>query len=161
MNAPILPRLAYLVNFDAEQQKASEYTIHFMQYKVGDDKQVADKTKYIRNPARRKEIEDYLTASPANGMMAYYKENYPAPLYGQTSPLQNITLPFPSLILWGLEDEYFIPKFLDGIPKVFLNNTRLVTFPKTDHWAFRDEPEKATREIVSWLDELNHVVTVE
>jgi pimeloyl-ACP methyl ester carboxylesterase len=161
MDAPILPRLAYLVNFDAEQQTASEYTIHFMQYKVGDDKQVAGKPKYIRNPARRKEIEDYLTASPINGMMAYYKENYPAPPYGQTSPLQDITLPFPSLILWGLEDEYFIPKFLDGIPKIFLNNTRLVTFPKAGHWAFRDEPEKATREIVSRLDELNHVETVE
>lgn len=157
MNAAILPRLAELVNFDPEQQKASEYTIHFMQYQIGDDKEVENKTTFIRDPSRRKEIQDYLTASPMNGMMAYYKKNYPAPPYGQTSPLQNITLPVPTLILWGVEDEYFIPKFLDGIPKIFPNTTRLVTFPHAGHWVFQDEPKKVNREMFSWLEELNYI----
>ncbi|PIA89559.1 Epoxide hydrolase 3 [Cercospora beticola] len=154
MNPPILPRFQELINFDPEQQKASEYTIHFQKYQIGDDKEVVDKAKFIRDPARRKEIEEYLTASPINGMMAYYKKNYPAPPYGQTSPLQNASYSVPSLILWGVEDEYFIPKMVDGIPKVFPGGARLVTFPKAGHWVFQDEPRKVNREIASWLDEL-------
>jgi len=154
MNAPIIPRLSYLVNFDAEQQKASEYTLHYMKYKIGDDKEVEQKTAYIRNPARRKEIQDYLTASPINGMMAYYKKNYPAPPYGQTSPMQNISFSVPSLIIWGVEDEYFIPKFLDGIPKIFPGGASLLTLPKAGHWAFQDEPKKVNRELLSWLENL-------
>ncbi|CZT20076.1 uncharacterized protein RCC_05933 [Ramularia collo-cygni] len=157
MNAPIIPRLSYLVNFDPEQQKASEYTLHFMKHQIGDDKDVEEKTKFIRDPRRRKEIEEYLTASPMNGMMAYYKKNYPAPPYGQTSPLQNITLPVPTLIIWGVEDEYFIPKFVDGIAGIFPNSTRLVTIPHAGHWAFQDEPKKVNREILSWLGELDYV----
>lgn len=153
MNPPVIPRLQYLVSFDPEQQKASKYTIHLMQYKIGDDKEVAEKAAPIRDPARRKEIEDYLTASPINGMMAYYKENYPAPPYGQTSPLQNLTIPVPTLLIWGVEDTYFIPKFVDGIPGIFPNSTRLVTLPHAGHWAFQDEPKKVNREIMSWLEE--------
>ncbi|KAM3424722.1 hypothetical protein BST61_g6709 [Cercospora zeina] len=137
MNAAIIPRLQELVNFDSEQQKASEYTIHYMKYQIGDDKEVEDKAKFIRDPARRKEIEDYLTASPINGMMAYYKKNYPAPPYGQTSPMQNVSFSVPALILWGVEDEYFIPKFVDGIPK---DISSISTF--------------VNREIISWLEEL-------
>lgn len=156
MNAPILPRLSYLVNFDPEQQKASEYAIHYMQYQIGDDKDVENKTSFIRDPSRRKEIQEYLTDSPMNGMMAYYKKNYPAPPYGQTSPMQNMSFPVPTLILWGVEDEYFISKFIDGIPKIFPNTTRLVTFPHAGHWAFQEEPKKVNREILSWLDELSY-----
>ncbi|USW49285.1 Putative alpha/beta hydrolase-1, epoxide hydrolase [Septoria linicola] len=153
-NAPILPKFTELVNFDAEQQKASEYTIHFQQYQIGDDKEVENKTAFIRNPTRRKEIEEYLTASPINGMMAYYKKNYPAPPYGQTSPLQNASFAVPTLIVWGVEDEYFIPKMVDGIPKIFPGSARLVTFPSAGHWAFQDEPKRVNREMSSWLGEL-------
>jgi pimeloyl-ACP methyl ester carboxylesterase len=154
MNAPILPRLSYLVNFDAEQQKASEYTLQFTEYKPGYDKEVEQKTALIRDPVRRKEIQAYLTTSPISGMMAYYKKNYPAPPYGQTSPMQNISFSVPTVIIWGVEDEYFIPKFVDSIPKIFPGAARLVTLPKAGHWAFQDEPQKVNRELLSWLEEL-------
>jgi pimeloyl-ACP methyl ester carboxylesterase len=154
-NAPILPKLQELVNFDAEQQKASEYTLHFMKYQVGDDKEVEQKAAFIRDPKRRKEIEDYLTASPINGMMAYYKKNFPAPPYGRHSPLENASFAVPTLIIWGVEDEYFIPKFLDGIPRIFKGGASLITLPSAGHWAFQDEPQKVNREVLSWLDGLN------
>ncbi|KAJ5111967.1 hypothetical protein N7532_000012 [Penicillium argentinense] len=129
INTPVVPRLYDLVNFDQGQQKMSEYTIKFMEYQPGGEKNEADVVKFIRDPARRQAVQEYMRTSPMHGMFAYYKKNYPGPPYGQKVDTSHMHFQIPTLIIWGVEDEYFSPKFLDQIPQIFLAATRLVTLP--------------------------------
>lgn len=154
INTPIVPRFYDLVNFDEGQQKMSEYTIKFMQYQRGDEKNEADIVKFIRDPARRQVIQEYMRTSPMHGMFAYYKKNYPGPPYGQKVDTSHMRFQVPTLIIWGVEDEYFSPKFLDQVPQIFLAATRLVTLPGVGHWPFQEQKEKVNREIWSWLNSL-------
>lgn len=155
LNPPIVPRLHELVQFDEEQQKMSEYTTHFIKYKKGDDKPKNDTTQFIRDPVRQQQVREYLSNSPLHGMMALYKKNYPGPPYGQKTDTKSMRYQVPTLIVWGVQDEYFSPKMVDGIPSIFRAPTRLVTFPQASHWPFQEEPEKVNREIVTWLDDLS------
>ncbi|KAL5358816.1 Alpha/Beta hydrolase protein [Aspergillus floccosus] len=154
INTPILPNFYDLVNFDEEQQKMSEYTIRYIQYQPGGEKDEAEVVKFIRDPARRQEIQEYMRNSPMHGMFAYYKKNYPGPPYGQKVDTSHMRFQAATLILWGVQDEYFSSKFLDGIPRLFLAPTRLVTLPEIGHWPFQEQKEKVNREIWSWLDGL-------
>ncbi|KAB8227691.1 alpha/beta fold hydrolase [Aspergillus alliaceus] len=120
LNTPILPNFYDLVNFDEEQQKMSEYTIKFIQYQPGDEKDEADVVKFIRDPARRQEIQEYMHSSPMHEMFAHYKKNYPGLPYGRKVDTSHMRYQVPTLIVWGVEDEYFSPRFLDRIPQLFL-----------------------------------------
>lgn len=154
INTPIMPRLYDLVNFDEGQQKMSEYTLKFMRYQPGDEKNEAEVVKFIRDPARRQEVQEYMRTSPMHGMFAYYKKNYPGPPYSQKVDTSHMRFQVPTLIIWGVEDEYFSPKFLDQVPQIFLAPTRLVTLPGVGHWPFQEQTEKVNQEIWSWLDGL-------
>ncbi|KAH6999301.1 Alpha/Beta hydrolase protein [Ilyonectria destructans] len=154
INSPILPRFSDLVNFDKEQQEMSAYTIPFIQYQPGDDKNEEDIVRLIRDATRRQSIKEYLTSSPMHGMFNYYKMNYPAPPYGQEVDTSKYLFRMPTLILWGLEEEYFSLKMLDGLPKHFAQSTRIVFVPGAGHWSFRDQPKRVNQEIQSWLDGL-------
>ncbi|KAJ5833628.1 hypothetical protein N7474_001939 [Penicillium riverlandense] len=156
INTPILPRFYDLVNFNEGQQRMSEYTIKFMQYQPGDEKNEGDVVKFIRDPARRQAVWEYMHSSPMHGMFAYYKKNYPGPPYGQKVDTSYMRFQVPTLIIWGVEDEYFSPRFLDQLLQHFLAPIRLVTFPATGHWPFQEQAEKVNREIWSWLEELKH-----
>lgn len=156
INTPLLPRLYDLVNFDEGQQRMSEYTIKFMRYQPGDEKNEADVVKFHRDPARREAVLEYMRSAQMHGMFAYYKMNYPGPPYGQKVDIPYMKFQVPTLIIWGLEDEYFSPKFLDQLPQHFVAPTRLVTFPATGHWPFQEKPAKVNREIWSWLKELKY-----
>jgi pimeloyl-ACP methyl ester carboxylesterase len=151
INSPIVPAFHDLVNFDSEQQRLSEYTIPYMHYQPGDPKNAEFIVRHIRNRERRQEILDYLTTSPMHGMLNYYKKNYPAPPYGHKVDTTMMLYQIPTLIVWGLEEEYFALKQLDGLPKYFLESLRVVLVPGAGHWSFHDKPAVVSREIQSWL----------
>ncbi|KAK0375385.1 hypothetical protein CLIM01_07284 [Colletotrichum limetticola] len=151
MNSPILPRFNELIQFDKDQQAQSAYTIHHIQYQKGDDKNLGAALEGIKDDEQRREMHDYLSESPMEGMYAYYKYNYPGPPYGQHVDTSSMVYQVPTLIIWGFADTYFSTKFLDGIPKFFVNRVRLVTFPGAGHWVFREQPAKVNQEIRSWL----------
>lgn len=154
INSPIVPRFYDLVNFDDEQQKLSVYTIPYINYQPGDPIDIDYTVRNIRDDSRRKAVRDYLATVPVHGMLAYYKKNFPGPPYGQKVNTSMMLYQVPTLIIWGLEDEYFSLKMLDSIPQHFKESTRLVTIPHAGHWAFRDQPSKVNREVWSWLAEL-------
>ncbi|KAF9770010.1 hypothetical protein IL306_012488 [Fusarium sp. DS 682] len=130
INSPIVPRMYDLVNHDKDQQAMSAYTIQYIQHQPGDDdKNVDFVVRNIRDEAYREEIWQYLNDSPVEGMFAYYKFNYPGPPYGQVVDTSVMLYQVPTLIIWGLDDEYFSLKMLDHIPNHFKETVRLVTLP--------------------------------
>ncbi|WQF89752.1 Putative alpha/beta hydrolase-1, epoxide hydrolase [Colletotrichum destructivum] len=152
INSPVVPRFYELVNFDKDQQRQSEYTISYMKYQPGDDKNLDMVVAPISDEEYRRNIRNYLSESPMEGMLAYYKYNYPAPPYGVKVDTSVMLYQVPTLIIWGLDDPYFSLKMLDQIPKNFKNTTRLVTIPGAAHWSFREQPDQINREIRSWLE---------
>jgi pimeloyl-ACP methyl ester carboxylesterase len=154
MNSPVLAPFIALVNSDAEQQELSKYTLAYIEYEDGDDKNVDFVVRNIRDLHWRKTIAEYLRVSPVYGMLNYYKVNYPVPPYGAAPPADDSAFVYHmcTLILWGLEDEYFSIKVLDGLSKWFTQSLRLVTIPRAGHWVHIDQSTIVNREIRSWLD---------
>jgi pimeloyl-ACP methyl ester carboxylesterase len=111
-------------------------------------------TQPIRDPHWRSVIHAYLEEFPLHGMLSYYKMGYPAPPYGASAPddVSSFVYQVPTLIIWGLEDEYFSRKLLNNLWDWFGQSYRLVTVPGAGHWVFQDEPQKVNAEIRSWLN---------
>lgn len=131
------------------EHSAHTYTIKYIQYQPGDHKNEKFVTRFIRDDEHRESVQEYLASSPMHGMFNYYKMNYPAPPYGQESILPPMKYQIPTLILWGLEEEYFSMKMLDGLTDHFTASTRVVLVPGAGHWSFRGKPETINREIWS------------
>jgi pimeloyl-ACP methyl ester carboxylesterase len=150
LNAPVLSTFDSVVSSDPEQQAMSGYTHPYLRYRPGDDKNVAFVTRNIRNRDWRTTIARYLDGNPIDGMMAYYKANYPAPPYRPQEPA-GYRYAVPTLIVWGVEEEYFAPRALDGLTRWFDAPLRLATVPGAGHWPHQDDPGRVNQEIRSWL----------
>ena len=150
LNAPVLSTFDSVVTSDPEQQALSAYTLPYLQYRPGDDKNIAFVTRNIRNPEWRGTIRRYLDETPIEGMMAYYKANYaPAPYRAQQPAGYRFSV--PTLIVWGVEEEYFAPSVLDGLTRYFDAPVRLASVPGAGHWVHQDAPDRVNQEIRSWL----------
>lgn len=150
LNAPVLSTFDAIVTSGPEQQAMSAYTLPYLRYRHGYDKNVGFVTRHIRRPDWRAAISRYLDESPLDGMLAYYKANYTASPYEAQPPAGHI-YNVPTLIVWGSEAEYFAPSVLDGLTRYFPASLRLAAEPGAGHWVHHDEPERVNQEIRSWL----------
>ncbi|KAI8936745.1 hypothetical protein NX059_007132 [Plenodomus lindquistii] len=152
MNTPPLPTFGTLLERDKDVQAYAEYTIPYFSYVPGNPKNISTITSGIRNATYRAETAAYLEASPIQGMLWFYNENYPAPPYGRNVSFDATYVQrVPSMLLWGTEDPYFSPRIIDGLQGWFGEGLRLVTVPGAGHWVYRDAWEKSNREIWSFL----------
>jgi pimeloyl-ACP methyl ester carboxylesterase len=62
--------------------------------------------KSIPDEERRSTLAAYLKDQAIEGMLSYYKAHYPVPPYQSEAP-HDFILNVPTLIIWGLQDEYF------------------------------------------------------
>lgn len=154
INSPLLPVFTDLVIGDKEQHDLSKYTKAYFEYQPGMDKNEDYVVRNIREPERREVIRKYLVSSPMHGMMNYYKRNYPGSPYGNPQDTSAFTFTVPSLIIWGLEEEYFSFNILSQAVRLFPSGLRLVTIPGAGHWSFRDKWNEVNVEIKSWLQRL-------
>jgi pimeloyl-ACP methyl ester carboxylesterase len=154
LNAPVIASFDSTFASDAEQQSMSAYTLPYISYESGDDKNVEFVTRNIRDAEWRASISRYLETQPIEGMLSYYKANYPGSPYKRETP-PGLLLDVPTLIVWGKEEEYFAPAVLDGLANHFSKSMRLVTIPHAGHWVHRDAPQQVTREIRSWIEVLS------
>jgi len=150
LNAPVLSVFDAVVHGSPQQQAMSAYTLPYLRYQPGDEKDTAFVTRKIRNLNWRRTIAHYLDENPVEGMMAYYKANYAAPPYAPKEPA-GYRFNLPTLIVWGTEEEYFAPSVLNGLQAYFPVSLRLATVPGAGHWVHQDAPSRVNREIRSWL----------
>ncbi|KAI9686898.1 MAG: hypothetical protein M1822_002651 [Bathelium mastoideum] len=155
VNTPILPTFLPLIEFDAEQQSLSSYTWKYYRYEPGQPKNATSIARDIRNATYRNSIVDYLNASPIQGMLNFYSEQFPGPPYFDLSTfnysLARYAYKQPSQIIYGIEDPFFSIRGLDGLSKWFPHGLRLVTLPGAGHWSFQDAPNKFNHELESFL----------
>lgn len=129
---------AYARNFqkpDAAKNFRVEMIIPFLGIK---EKEVRD--KYI----------EALKGSSLEGMLNYYKANYPREPYElPKEPLPKVKCRV--LMFHGLKDTALMSPALNGTWDWVEQDLTLVTIPSAGHWVQKDAADQVTKTMVSWL----------
>lgn len=132
-----------------QQQKNSQYARNF---------QAPDAEKVVRpellvfwvkEPEARVKYLEALRRSSIEGMLNYYKANYPKEPYKEFKTFPPVKCPV--LMIHGLEDQYLLPGALNDTWQWVEKDLTLVTVPKAGHFVHRDAAPFVTRTMVRWL----------
>jgi epoxide hydrolase 4 len=97
--------------------------------------------------ARQKYVEAFGRLS-IEGMVNYYKANYPRPPYKEeTCP----PVKCPVLMFHGLDDPFLLAGALNDTWQWLENDLTLVTVPNAGHWVHHDAADLVTKRMVGWL----------
>jgi pimeloyl-ACP methyl ester carboxylesterase len=88
-------------------------------------------------------------ASSMEGMLNYYKANYPRPPYTDEATYPKIACPV--LIIHGLKDTALLPGALNDTWEWVDKDLTIVTVPEAGHWVQHDAADVVNRAILKWL----------
>lgn len=149
VNLPHPRGLARELANNPDQQKASEYARRFQQPDSHEKLTPEALARWVRDPEARKKYVEAFSRSSLDGMMNYYRRNYPREPYREpTGPV--VKPQCPVLQIHGLKDTALLPGALAGTWN-WVDDWTLVTIPEASHFAQQDAPEKVNRAVLSWL----------
>ncbi|HEV3116570.1 MAG TPA: alpha/beta hydrolase [Gemmataceae bacterium] len=134
-----------------EQQKNSEYARTFQKPNAASMVPPAMLVAWVKEPDARKKYLEAMKRSSMEGMLNYYKANYPRAPYDaerQFPPVKCSVLMFH-----GLQDKYLLPGALNDTWKWIEKDLTLITVPRAGHFVHRDAPELVTKKMLAWLTE--------
>jgi pimeloyl-ACP methyl ester carboxylesterase len=133
-----------------EQQRNSQYARNFQQEDAHLKVTPEALTGFIQDEAARPHYLEAFQRSSIEGMLNFYKMNYPREPYKEnTSPVVKVKAPV--LQFHGLQDKYLLPGALNGTWEWVEQSYTLVTEPEAGHFIQHDAPELVSRTILSWL----------
>lgn len=133
-----------------EQQRNSAYARAFQQPDAASRLTAESLVGWMRDPSARSKYLDAFRRSSFEGMLNYYKANYPRePYLPITSDGPRVQCPV--LMFHGLKDQALLPGALNDTWKWLDNELTLITVPKADHWVHQDASDLVTRNLVDWL----------
>jgi epoxide hydrolase 4 len=132
------------------QQKASEYVRLFKQPLAYTQVPLARMGMWVKDAAFKLRHDAAMAASSLQGMLSYYRMNWPA------EPYQELThepphIKSPTLIIHGLADQYVMPVALNDVWKWVDSELTMVAIPDVGHFVHHDSPHRVTRAIRNWL----------
>jgi pimeloyl-ACP methyl ester carboxylesterase len=132
-----------------DQRKNSEYARNFQ--RPGAEKVLTPQALafWVKEPEARKKYVDAFGRSSLEGMLNYYRANYPKEPYQEQKEFPPVKCPV--LVVHGLKDIYLLPGALNETWKWVEKDLTLVTVPQAGHFVHRDEPAFVTRTMVRWL----------
>jgi len=106
---------------------------------------------WVTDKSARPRYKNAFERSNYDAMLAYYKQNYPAPPTSDSAPPQTPQLAMPTLVFHGLDDT--------ALPSDGLNNTwdwidadlTIVTAPGAGHFVQQDAAELVSTTMLWWL----------
>ncbi len=142
-----------------QQQKNSQYARNFQKPDAAKHVSVEFLTGWVKDAAARKVYLAAFKRSSLEGMLNYYKANYPrlpddaAKNSGAEPPAAPA---FPSvkcsvLLIHGLKDQALLPGALNDTWKWIDADLTLVTIPSAGHFVQQDAAELVTRTMTGWL----------
>ena len=131
------------------QQKASKYARDFQKPEAAKHVTPAMLTFWVTDSAARPKYLEAFKRSSMEGMLNYYKANYPREPYQAITELPKVKCPV--LMIHGLKDTALLPGALNGTWDWIDNQLTLVTIPKAGHFVQQDAADVVTRTMVRWL----------
>jgi pimeloyl-ACP methyl ester carboxylesterase len=141
-----------------KQQSNSEYARNFQKPDAAQHVRIESLTGWVKDPEARKVYLAALKRSSLEGMLNYYKANYPRTPSDDakgTSGKSNVP-EFPAvrcsvLLIHGLKDQALLPGALNDTWNWLEKDLTLVTIPEAGHFVQQDSADLVTRTIVGWL----------
>ena len=132
-----------------EQQKNSQYARDFQQPDAAAKVPVEFLAFWVKDEQAKVKYLEAFRRSSIEGMLNYYKANYPREPYDAAREFPQVKCPV--LIIHGLKDKALLPGALNGTWNWIDNELTLVTIPQADHFVQQDAADKVTRTMVRWL----------
>jgi pimeloyl-ACP methyl ester carboxylesterase len=131
------------------QQKNSQYARNFQ--KEGAEKLLSPEllSLWVKEPEARKHYVAAFKRSSLEGMLNYYRANYPKEPYKDDKTFPPVKCPV--LLIHGLKDQYLLPGALNDTWNWVEGELTLVTLPNAGHFVHRDASDVVTRKMVRWL----------
>ncbi len=134
-----------------QQRKNSEYARNFQKPDAAANIQPAMLTFWVKDPEARKKYVEAFKRSSMEGMLNYYKANYPKEPYEYSEDDEYPPIKCPVLMFHGLKDTALLPGALNDTWNWIDNDLTLVTIPESGHFVQQDAAEKVTRCMAAWL----------
>jgi pimeloyl-ACP methyl ester carboxylesterase len=150
LNLPHLNGLQRELANNPDQQKASAYARRFQQPDAADQLTAEGLTFWVTDPDARQPYIAAFQRSSFEGMLNYYKANFPKEPY-QAAILPGPKVKCPVLMIHGLKDTALLPGALNDTWTWLENDLTLVTLPDAGHFVQQDAPEKVTKTMLTWL----------
>jgi epoxide hydrolase 4 len=135
-----------------QQQKNSQYARNFQQPDAAKQISTDMLAGWVKDPEARKVYRAALKRSSMEGMLNYYKANYPRDP-AEATKISQAVLPVkcPVLLVHGLKDQALLPGALNDTWNWIDSDLTLVTIPGAGHFVQQDAADLVTRTIVAWL----------
>lgn len=151
LNLPHPKGLARELANNPQQQKNSQYARNFQQPDAAKKVMPAMLTFWVKDPEARKKYLEAFQRSSMEGMLNYYKANYPREPYKYSEETTYPPVKCPVLMFHGLKDEALLPGALNDTWNWVENDLTLITIPESGHFVQQDAAEKVTRCMSTWL----------
>lgn len=133
-----------------EQQKNSSYARAFQKSDAASKIKPEFLALWVRDPAARPKYVEAMKRSSMEGMLNYYKANYPREPYKQ-APADFPRVKCPVLMIHGLKDTALLPGALCGTWDWIDGELTLITIPNAGHFVQQDAAGRVTQAMVRWL----------
>jgi pimeloyl-ACP methyl ester carboxylesterase len=134
-----------------EQQKNSQYARNFQKPDAASRLSPELLSLWVKDPEARAKYIEALRRSSMEGMLNYYKANYPRveDVAGKAPELPPVKCPV--LMFHGLKDQALLPGALNDTWKWLEKDLTLITLPDAGHFVQQDASERVTRGMLEWL----------
>ena len=161
LNLPHPRGLMRELSSNPEQQRNSQYARDFQEEDAAKRMSADALALWVKEPEAREKYVEAFRRSSMEGMLNYYKANYPrtsAPSESDepsdAAPPSMPAMPqvqCPVLMFHGLDDQALLPSGLNGTWDWIDNELTIITIPGAGHFVHRDASEAVTRHMVRWL----------
>lgn len=137
-----------------EQQKNSQYARDFQQPDAARKLTAEGLAFWVKDEKARPRYLEAFRKSSFEGMLSYYKANYPRlPASGEPAPASPEYPPVkcPTLVIHGLKDTALLPGALNDTWKWVEAELTIHTIPGAGHFVQQDAAERVTAVMTRWL----------
>jgi pimeloyl-ACP methyl ester carboxylesterase len=149
LNLPHPKGLARELANNPEQQKNSQYARDFQKPDAASKLKPEFLARWVKDPEARQKYVEAFQRSSLEGMLNYYKANYPREPYADTRDFPPVKCSV--LMFHGLKDTALLPGALNDTWKWLEQDLTLITIPSAGHFVQQDASELVTRNMVRWL----------
>jgi epoxide hydrolase 4 len=133
-----------------EQQKNSAYARFFQTPGAASMVKAETLVDWVKDQTAREKYLVAMKRSSMEGMLNYYKANYPREPYSAPTE-EGPKVKCSVLMIHGLKDKALLPSGLNDTWKWLEKDLTLVTIPEADHFVQHDAADKVTKTMVNWL----------